>query len=41
MADRILVMKDGHMEELAEADKLFTQPEKEYTKLLIDSIPAK
>lgn len=41
MADRILVMKDGKLEELAEADKLFTQPEKEYTKLLIDSIPAK
>lgn len=41
MADRILVMKDGRLEELAEADKLFTQPETEYTKLLIDSIPAK
>ncbi|MCK9450748.1 MAG: ABC transporter ATP-binding protein [Bacteroidales bacterium] len=39
MADRILVMKDGHLEELAEADKLFTQPETEYTKTLIGAIP--
>lgn len=39
MADRILVMKDGKLEELAEADKLFTQPEKEYTKTLIGAIP--
>ncbi|MDY0076353.1 MAG: ABC transporter ATP-binding protein [Bacteroidales bacterium] len=39
MSDRILVMKDGQMEELAEADKLFTQPEKEYTRTLIGAIP--
>ena len=39
MADRILVMKAGRLEELAEADKLFTQPEKEYTKTLIGAIP--
>lgn len=39
MADRILVMKDGRLEELAEADKLFTQPEKDYTRTLIGAIP--
>lgn len=39
MSDRILVMKDGHMEELAEADILFQQPQSEYTKSLIGAIP--
>lgn len=39
MSDRILVMKDGRMEELAEADILFQQPQSEYTKSLIGAIP--
>ena len=39
MSDRILVMKDGRMEELAEADRLFKQPQSDYTKKLIKAIP--
>ncbi|MDA3943149.1 MAG: ABC transporter ATP-binding protein [Bacteroidetes bacterium] len=39
MSDRILVMKDGHMEELAEADTLFQQPQSDYTKKLIEALP--
>jgi len=39
MSDRILVMKDGHMEELSEADRLFQQPQSDYTKKLIKAIP--
>ncbi|MBU2466349.1 MAG: ATP-binding cassette domain-containing protein, partial [Bacteroidetes bacterium] len=39
MSDRILVMKDGHMEELAEADTLFQQPQSDYTKKLIEAVP--
>ncbi len=39
MADRILVMKDGHMEELAEADALYNNPQSAYTKKLIEAIP--
>lgn len=39
MADRILVMKDGRMEELAEADMLYAEPQSAYTKKLIEAIP--
>jgi peptide/nickel transport system ATP-binding protein len=39
MSDRILVMKDGRMEELAEADRLFKQPQSDYTRKLIAAIP--
>jgi len=39
MSDRILVMKDGRMEELAEADMLFKQPQSDYTKKLIAAVP--
>ncbi len=39
MADRILVMKDGAMEELGEADEVYHQPQSPYTQQLIDSIP--
>lgn len=39
MADRILVMKDGAMEELGEADEVYHQPQSPYTQELIDSIP--
>jgi ATPase components of various ABC-type transport systems, contain duplicated ATPase len=33
--DRIMVMKDGRIVETAEADQLYTNPQKEYTKQLI------
>lgn len=39
MSDRIMVMKDGRIEEMAEADALFRKPEKLYTKKLLDAIP--
>lgn len=41
MSDRILVMNKGKMEELAEADTLYTNPQSEYTKKLIAAIPGK
>ncbi len=40
MADRILVMQKGRIIEENEADHLFLSPEKEYTKTLINAIPA-
>jgi len=39
MSDRIMVMKDGHLIELQEADKLYDQPQSPYTKSLIEAIP--
>ncbi len=39
MADQLLVMKDGKIEELGDADEIYANPTKEYTKRLINSIP--
>lgn len=39
MADQLLVMKDGKIEELGDADEIYANPTKEYTKALIDAIP--
>ncbi|MBU1010357.1 MAG: ABC transporter ATP-binding protein [Bacteroidetes bacterium] len=39
MSDRILVMKDGKIEETGEADSLYHLPQKPYTKKLIAAIP--
>jgi len=39
MADQLLVMKDGKIEELGDADEIYANPTKEYTKSLIDAIP--
>ncbi|MFO8067089.1 MAG: ABC transporter ATP-binding protein [Bacteroidales bacterium] len=39
MSDRIMVMKDGKIIELEEADKLYENPASAYTRQLIDSIP--
>ena len=39
MSDRILVMKDGELVEIGEADKLYAHPKQDYTKALIDAIP--
>jgi peptide/nickel transport system ATP-binding protein len=41
MSDRVLVMNNGKMEELAEADFLYDYPQSEYTKKLISAIPAR
>ncbi len=39
MSDRIMVMKNGKMVELAEADELYKNPGSEYTRGLISAIP--
>lgn len=39
MSDRIMVMKDGVFVEIQEADELYKNPQTDYTKMLISSIP--
>jgi peptide/nickel transport system ATP-binding protein len=39
MSDRIVVMREGVIEETGEPQQIFNKPEKEYTRLLISSIP--
>ncbi|QRM88788.1 dipeptide ABC transporter ATP-binding protein [Lacinutrix sp. WUR7] len=39
MADQLLVMNAGKIEELADADVIYNNPKKEYTKKLIHAIP--
>ncbi|TDE04932.1 ABC transporter ATP-binding protein [Flavobacterium hiemivividum] len=39
MSDQVLVMNKGRIEEIADADELYANPQKEYTKMLIDAIP--
>lgn len=39
MSDQVLVMNKGKIEEMADADELYANPQKEYTKMLIDAIP--
>lgn len=39
MSDRIAVMQNGHIVELADADDVCNNPQTEYTKKLIDAIP--
>jgi peptide/nickel transport system ATP-binding protein len=39
MSDRVMVMKDGKLVELAEADSLYTNPLHSYTRSLIEAIP--
>ena len=41
MSDHIMVMNQGEIEEIGEADDLFANPNSAYTKRLIDSIPGK
>ena len=41
ISDRIMVMHKGKIIETGSADKVYEQPEKEYTKRLIASIPGK
>ena len=41
MSDRVLVMNNGKMEELAEADELYRNPQTAYTKKLIEAIPGR
>lgn len=39
MADQLLVMNMGAIEEIGDADEIYANPVKQYTKKLIDSIP--
>ncbi|MFC0603353.1 ABC transporter ATP-binding protein [Winogradskyella pulchriflava] len=39
MADQLLVMNKGKIEEIGDADKIYESPEKDYTKKLIHAIP--
>lgn len=39
MSDRLMVMKNGEIQEIGEADEVYTNPQSEYTKNLIDAIP--
>jgi peptide/nickel transport system ATP-binding protein len=39
MADRIIVMKGGQIEEIGESDQICSSPRSSYTKTLIDAIP--
>ncbi|MBN4051193.1 ABC transporter ATP-binding protein [bacterium AH-315-M05] len=39
MSDRMLVMKDGVIEEIGDADAIYSNPKTEYTQKLIEAIP--
>lgn len=39
MADQLLVMNKGKIEEIGDADEIYANPTKQYTKKLIDAIP--
>jgi peptide/nickel transport system ATP-binding protein len=39
MSDRIIVMRNGEIEETGEADKIYSFPEKNYTKTLLGALP--
>lgn len=39
MSDRMVVMNKGKIEEMGDADQIYMNPQKEYTKKLISSIP--
>lgn len=41
MSDRILVMKSGSIIEKGDADRIYKNPEQEYTRQLIEAIPGK
>jgi len=41
MSDQVLVMNKGKIEEINEADALYANPQKDYTKKLIAAIPSK
>tara|TARA_B110000116_G_scaffold10716_1_gene8814 strand:- start:1911 stop:3710 length:1800 start_codon:yes stop_codon:yes gene_type:complete len=39
MSDRMVVMQEGEVEEMGDADQIYNSPKTEYTKKLIDAIP--
>jgi peptide/nickel transport system ATP-binding protein len=40
MSDRLIVMRNGRIEEMGEADEVYANPRSEFTKMLLDAIPA-
>ncbi len=40
MSDRLIVMKNGKIEEIGEADEVYANPRSEYTRTLLNAIPA-
>ena len=40
MSDRLIVMKNGKIEEMGEADQVYANPRSEYTRTLLEAIPA-
>jgi peptide/nickel transport system ATP-binding protein len=39
MSDRMMVMKEGKIEEMGDADQIYNNPQSDYTKKLINAIP--
>ncbi len=39
MSDRLIVMRNGKIEEIGDADKIYSSPEKEYTRSLLGALP--
>jgi peptide/nickel transport system ATP-binding protein len=39
MSDQVMVMNQGKIEEIADADDLYAHPKSAYTQKLIDAIP--
>jgi len=39
MADRLIVMKKGNIVEIGDADKIYSNPKAEYTRLLLEAVP--
>jgi len=39
MSDRLMVMKNGEIQEMGDADEVFLNPQSEYTRVLLDAIP--
>ena len=39
MSDRMIVMKDGKIREIGNADDIYANPSTDYTKSLIEAIP--
>ena len=39
MSDRMVVMQDGKIEEMGDADQIYNEPKTSYTQRLIDAVP--
>ena len=39
MSDRMIVMQEGKIEEMGDADQIYNSPKTDYTRRLINAIP--